>query len=112
VILFAVLQAVDVALAVSAAAAATAAGAHAAGVPLTAEILRNAAVGGAVKSAAMASARLVILMIPQTTFWMLLPLLLGASIGSNVLLVATIANRTLGYGEQTRSIPSTFSHAG
>jgi hypothetical protein len=60
----------------------------------------------------MASTRLVILMIPQTTFWMLLPLLLGASIGSNVLLVATIANRTLGYGEQTRGIPSTFSHAG
>jgi hypothetical protein len=68
VTLFAVLQALDVALVVSAAAAATAAGAHAAGVPLTAEILRNAAVGGAVKSAAMASAGLVILMVPQITF--------------------------------------------
>ena len=60
----------------------------------------------------MASSGLVVLMIPQITFWMVLPLLLGASIGSNVLLVATIANRTLGYGEKTRGIPSIFSHAG
>jgi hypothetical protein len=54
----------------------------------------------------MASAGLVILMIPHMTFWLVLPLILGTSIGSNVLLVATITNRTLGYGDKTRGILS------
>jgi hypothetical protein len=103
--LFVVLRVVDVALAVSAAVAATAAGAHTAGVPLTPEILWKAAVGGAVKSGVMAFAGLA-MMAPQiaaTRVWMLL-LLLATSIGTNVLLVATIANRTLGYGEETRGM--------
>jgi hypothetical protein len=98
VAIFAVTHLLDVALATAAATAAAAAGAHAAGAPLTSEILRHAAVGGALKAGAMAFAGLVMLA-PQNTPFVVLPMLLGTSIGTNVLLVAAISNWTLGYGE-------------
>ncbi|KAL2185601.1 hypothetical protein L209DRAFT_452818 [Thermothelomyces heterothallicus CBS 203.75] len=86
----------DVGLATAAAAAAGAAGAHAAGVPLTTEILRDAAVGGALKSGAMAVAGLFMLARLNTPF-IVIPMLLGTTMATNVLLVAALANRTLGY---------------
>ncbi|AEO63819.1 37f01ce7-e425-433a-927d-df9003954b97 [Thermothielavioides terrestris] len=95
-LVFAVTRLFDVALATAAATAAAAAGAHAAGAPLTSEILRNAAVGGALKSGAMVLAGLFLLA-PQNTPFLVLPMLLGTSIATNVLLVAAMANRTIGY---------------
>jgi hypothetical protein len=105
VLVFAVTRLFDVALATAAATAAAAAGAHAAGAPLTSEILRNAAVGGALKSGAMVLAGLFLLA-PQNTPFLVLPMLLGTSIATNVLLVAAMANRTIGYGEHEAFSPT------
>ncbi|KAH6627168.1 hypothetical protein B0J18DRAFT_465113 [Chaetomium sp. MPI-SDFR-AT-0129] len=99
------LRVFDLALTTAAATAAAAAGAHAAGAPLTSEILRNAAVGGALKSGAMAFAGLIML-VPQNTPFIILPMLLGTTMATNVLLVAEIANRTLGYAFR---VPITFT---
>ncbi|GAB1317981.1 Transporter [Madurella fahalii] len=96
VAIFAVTRVFDVALATAAAVAAAAAAAHISSVPLSSDILQHAAVGGAVKAGAMAFAGIVMLA-PQNTPFIVLPILLGTSIATNVLLVAAVANRVLGY---------------
>ncbi|KAL2138784.1 hypothetical protein VTI28DRAFT_6238 [Corynascus sepedonium] len=93
--IFAVTRIFDVALAATAAVAAAAAGARAMGVPVTSDILQHAAAGGAIKSAAMTFAGLIMLM-PQNVPLIVLMTVLGTSITSNVLVVAAIANRTIG----------------
>ncbi|KAK4647389.1 uncharacterized protein QC761_101120 [Podospora bellae-mahoneyi] len=85
----------DVGLTTAAAVAAAAAGANAMGVPLTSDILRHAAIGGAIKAAAMAVAGLIMLA-PQNTPLIVLMTLLGTSIGSNALAVVAVANRIFG----------------
>lgn len=98
VVVFTLTRAFDVGLATAAAVAAVAAGAHASGVPLTAGMLQHAAVGGALKSGAMSFAG-VVMLAPHSAPFVVLPMLLGTSIASNVLLVAALANRIMGYGE-------------
>lgn len=88
-------RAFDVAITVAAATAAVAAGAHAAHAPLTKSMLQAAAVGGAVKSGAMGFAGLVFLA-PVSSLLIVLPALLATSFGTNVVLVAAVANRVLG----------------
>jgi uncharacterized protein (DUF983 family) len=85
----------DVALTAAAATAATAAGAHAANASLTPAMLQAAAVGGAIKSGAMGFAGIVFLA-PVNSLLIVLPMLLATSIGTNVLVVAAVANRVLG----------------
>lgn len=89
-------RAFDVAITVAAATAAVAAGANAANVPLTRSMLQAAAVGGAVKSGAMSFAG-VVLLAPVNSLMIVLPALLATSVGTNVVLVAAVANRVLGH---------------
>ncbi|KAK4171724.1 hypothetical protein QBC36DRAFT_295067 [Triangularia setosa] len=95
VAIFAATRIFDVGLTVAAAVAAAAAGANAMGVPLTSDILRHAAVGGALKATAMAIAGLIMLA-PQNAPLIVLMTLLGTSIGSNVVMVVAVANRIFG----------------
>ncbi|KAK0669106.1 hypothetical protein QBC41DRAFT_250733 [Cercophora samala] len=95
VAIFAATRIFDVGLTTAAAVAAAAAGANAMGVPLTSDILRHAAVGGALKATAMAVAGLIMLA-PQNAPLIVLMTLLGTSIGSNVVLVVAVANRIFG----------------
>ncbi|KAK4140626.1 uncharacterized protein C8A04DRAFT_14780, partial [Dichotomopilus funicola] len=97
-IIFAILRVFDVALTTAAAtAAAAAAGAHAAGAPLTPEILRNAAAAGALKSGLMAFAGLIMLLVPQKSALIILPVPLGTTMASNVVLMAAISTWILGH---------------
>lgn len=88
----------DVGLTAAAATAAVVAGAHAAGATLTPSMVHTAAVGGAVKSAAMSIAGFLMLA-PVSTPFIILPILVATSIGTNVLLVAAVADLVLGHGE-------------
>lgn len=78
--------------------AAVAAGAHAVGAPLTSSMMETAVVAGGIKSAAMAIAGLLVLA-PVNAAFIFLPALFAISIGTNVLLVAVIADRVLGESE-------------
>ena len=99
--LFAITRAFDVAVTVIAATAAAVAGAHAANASVTWGILHTAALGGAIKSVRMAPAGILLLLLPGSAPLMVLPVLLGTSIVSNVLVVAAISNRVLGHGERS-----------
>lgn len=94
-------RAFDVALTVIAATAAAIAGAHAANASVTWGILYTATLGGAIKSVSIASTGIFLLLVPGSAPLMVLPVLLGTSIVSNVLVVAAISNRVLGHGKRS-----------
>lgn len=96
-IIFLITRIFDVAIVVGAAVAAATVGARTANAPLTAQILQAAVVGGSVKSGSMAAGGLLTLG-PLNNQFVLLPVIVISTFGSNLLTIYVVSNRVLGEG--------------